>query len=736
MKKIKQIRESYDLLTEKNILDFDRLTLLAQSGLFEEKKVAFLKRALEKDPNKMTIAERKAIVELSNNLISEAVKSKADHLTKFDSRFKPGYPTEREMPYVIILKRKGIRVYSDNQKVGLYYSQALDKYVTIPFGPTIGTVNEELNSRYQYDDDIKYVRDSNPRYTKHEYTDSKGKTKFKKADLYAQRPSDLNHSDYKRLQNAYSSDRELSWYERLGAKAGAAVGRRLGKKTKVVAKTSVPSVKQTSKSDTSPIEEPKVSPWAKAQAAAATKKIATPAPETKEAPASSEKKIPTKSVTMSTQKKAKLGLGDQPSVSFPDVDSSKTKTFSYQSGVTRARPLSPLEKTSGKSDPSKQLPRKRLGFDPKPAGTGEQPTINTKAPGKRFLQKVSEQRAIAAPAPSGIDYSTIGKNALNLLRKTGRGITGTGAAIMTDVEKMMRSRQQETERKRLRDAGATDYEQTSQSRDLFKQLDRSQDKPFSVSEPEKTQQVTGTKAPDATAATPEKATDIPVVLPAPATSASKAETRVDAKATAKVDAKADNKNLRRPPKRRFRSLDFGGSDVERGKGQPHQFGLEIGINRPERSDVTQSQYQRRAERAYLKSMTNESRREDDTLRQLIKEPPKTFTYKFRGKKVANTSSASISSDTPSVYQRRMQQKELQYYNQPISETIKTISEGNFDSYKLTIQENEININTSIAKKITELYESLNNKNKKKLEKMLNEGNVESFKKILDFAVRQ
>lgn len=57
-----------------------------------------------------------------------------DYLSKFDPKTPAGYLTDRDIPTVIILKRKAIRVFPDNQKIALYYSQALDKYISIPYG--------------------------------------------------------------------------------------------------------------------------------------------------------------------------------------------------------------------------------------------------------------------------------------------------------------------------------------------------------------------------------------------------------------------------------------------------------------------------------------------------------------------------------------------------------------------------------------------------------------------------
>src|SRR5207344_102877 len=81
------------------------------------------------------------------------------YLTKFDPREKPGYSSDKQIPNVLILKRKAIRVFPDHQKVALYYAQAIDKYISVPFGisgetgiPTM--FREEVSAQYkQHKDD-------------------------------------------------------------------------------------------------------------------------------------------------------------------------------------------------------------------------------------------------------------------------------------------------------------------------------------------------------------------------------------------------------------------------------------------------------------------------------------------------------------------------------------------------------------------------------------------------------
>lgn len=161
MKSIKELRENFDLITEKEEKEGQKLSALVRAGLYDAKKLPALKKALEKSADKMTGQEKRMLLNLLDSLISQVTsdeqiyrkvkqnvhtmnEAKEDHLTKFDPRFKQGYPSDRDIPTVLILKRKAIRVYPDNQKVALYYSQALDKYVTVPFSDIQTGVNEEV----------------------------------------------------------------------------------------------------------------------------------------------------------------------------------------------------------------------------------------------------------------------------------------------------------------------------------------------------------------------------------------------------------------------------------------------------------------------------------------------------------------------------------------------------------------------------------------------------------------
>lgn len=161
MKSIKDLRENYNLITEKEEHDMNKLTQLVRAGLFDAKKLSALKRAMEKPADKMTAQEKRMMINLLDSLMAEVLSDKQvyrkikqdvmkeaheikDYYSGPDPRVqRVGYPSNKtEAPSVLLLKRKAIRVFPDGQKVALYYAQSIDKYVSIPYNE-IG-INEEL----------------------------------------------------------------------------------------------------------------------------------------------------------------------------------------------------------------------------------------------------------------------------------------------------------------------------------------------------------------------------------------------------------------------------------------------------------------------------------------------------------------------------------------------------------------------------------------------------------------
>ena len=157
---VKQVLVNYDILTEKADNDSKNLVALVHAGLLDESKLPILKRAMSKPAINMTEAEKKALHNLVESISSSIISEKQDYLSKLDTSRRMGYPPDKDIPAVIILKRKAIRVYPDNQKVALYYSQALDRYISIPYGKNSKALDMTLNEEQLQLNDSRSLEES------------------------------------------------------------------------------------------------------------------------------------------------------------------------------------------------------------------------------------------------------------------------------------------------------------------------------------------------------------------------------------------------------------------------------------------------------------------------------------------------------------------------------------------------------------------------------------------------
>lgn len=137
MKTLKQIRENFNLI--ENTDEGDRkLTNLVRAGLYDPKKIPMLKRALDKDNTKVSVTERKALLDLLDKLLSQVLSNKNVYM-KVRQNLQTKEPvneakdtSSKKMPFVLVLQRKSVRQFPDGT-VALYYSKALDRFVSIPF---------------------------------------------------------------------------------------------------------------------------------------------------------------------------------------------------------------------------------------------------------------------------------------------------------------------------------------------------------------------------------------------------------------------------------------------------------------------------------------------------------------------------------------------------------------------------------------------------------------------------
>ncbi len=126
MKTIKQILEQYDTLTNKKTNENQKLVELVREGLLDESKLPLVETALTVNPELMTVAEHRALVDLLENLSTFFMLEKKTEKNKVikdlpDKMKQPkedddNYPTNKQAPAVLVFQRKAIRLYPDNLK--------------------------------------------------------------------------------------------------------------------------------------------------------------------------------------------------------------------------------------------------------------------------------------------------------------------------------------------------------------------------------------------------------------------------------------------------------------------------------------------------------------------------------------------------------------------------------------------------------------------------------------------
>jgi hypothetical protein len=112
----------------------DKLDVLVETGLFEENRLSLLRRALDENNTKMSNVEKAALLESFHRLLDYVANNdNPDIMTEEVKKTKTKNIDINEMPALLILKRRAIRVFPDGQKVALYWADRINRYVTVPF---------------------------------------------------------------------------------------------------------------------------------------------------------------------------------------------------------------------------------------------------------------------------------------------------------------------------------------------------------------------------------------------------------------------------------------------------------------------------------------------------------------------------------------------------------------------------------------------------------------------------
>lgn len=779
MKDIKQIRENFDLITEKEEKESQKLTALVRAGLYDAKKLPALKKALDKSADKMTGQEKRMLLNLLDSLIAQVTsdeqvyrkvkqnvhtmnEAKEDYLSKFDPRFKSGFPSDKDIPSVLILKRKAIRVYPDNQKVALYYSQALDKYVTIPFSDIQTGINEQTVPRKESKEEqkkriaaqlaggsrvgkmLRTGKVLSPKKSLIKRTgETVGKTVKNISDV-AQRSGKAIaagvlagnivkgalKSSYKGLAHHFYRVPEIEkkLQDRLARK----------KQLKVTARRK--EVRDLTK-------QKRASQKAKAELAVARRKEVRDL--TKQKRQVSAPSVPNVTNQTTTQ---------QSVVSAP-AKTKDTRKSQYQRRQERRKNQVPLTQPSPEKVAIQMAQNPNIDYSAGARKTAEK--ANIKESFHERLNLLREQRNLEEGKVSDFVYNDLDDFTVSSVGKDVAPITGTLRA----AERTKRAWKKGEYGSAALNAIDTAFSGASDAALATGILSPVGVAMKGVSAGVKGAIKAGTKGYKAyqtykaakaarAAKTASKADDVVDA----AKTASKADNAVDAAKAAKA-AKADNLSKPSGPKRRGAltttgkiltkagrvaaktaalganalGAAAGGNDssyVLSKKADP-QFGKSQLFKSG--SSFAQAQDSKRAtgertRQAQVKALSMEENQEFVLSKRA---EPKTGMLKVRTSSASRRGNPFASRDEKA---RQLQVRALNMTESVIAQ-LKEMVTNDIQESTLAFNEQEININNTVAKKIVLVYESVNNKNKKKMEQMLNES-ATSFNKVLTFALRQ
>lgn len=773
MKKIDQIREHYDLITEKEASDLDKLTALIRAGLFDAKKLPLLKRAMEKNPSDLTLAERKVLLELLDSLMAEvlhspnvynkvksnvrmdeAVDLKRDYLTKLDTRQDKQF-RERDMPYIIVLKRKGIRYFTDVQKVGLYYSQQLDRYISIPF-----THNKGGHFNAGVGDMSLNESTGEPVKKDSEKEDDKKKTGVQRA-LSAMEKRKQSKQNIEKL----ASSKKLSDMT--------------GKQQKYVRRLAVKKA-----FDDGGKQAPEAIGYALGSLLAKKRKTAeTPKPETKQAA------LPKSDAKPAAQIKHDNVIdGEFSVVKDKKISKDTNKALPKSQPKALPKPSEPLRLTGPNSKIREsfqsRLEKKRvdegIGSAIKKAGSAVYAGAK-KAVGKAIdalADDDEDEKKKSSGSSSSREKKMLDtpeakvKTSVNVFDPKGRAID-TSAAISRQTDTLYRKSLKETFKKKVKDKQGVeeginddldDNSMTSLAKDLTPGLGTARAAKRTKNAWEKGEY--GKAAIHALDTAVSGASDAAL---ASGVGAAAGGALKGGQALVKGGIKAAGKLLGKKATKEAgeegaeaagkQVAKKAGQEVEKSAGKELEKATSKEVEKPARDIEARNTARRnKAERAAEKASGGKGGRAGRWMRRgaaaaagagalaagalggaassssgsgegkKFIEPGGDFNLKAKvvAPETVNTNRA-IEKQTDTLFRKSLKES--------VISQLKQVSDNNLNEVTIMVDGNNITINSTIANKILSVYESVNNNNKKKIDQMLNES-VDSFKKVLSFAVRQ
>jgi hypothetical protein len=141
-------------IVEEEKSDYSKFDALVRAGLANKAQMQRIHRILDKMQEEKPVfnnADRMILQNIFNKMVdlisnNKQINMQARRAVREDNEEIEAIGTdslteekdlESDPPFVLMLKRKAIRLYPDKTRVALYYNKSLDRYFTVPYGPKI-----------------------------------------------------------------------------------------------------------------------------------------------------------------------------------------------------------------------------------------------------------------------------------------------------------------------------------------------------------------------------------------------------------------------------------------------------------------------------------------------------------------------------------------------------------------------------------------------------------------------
>jgi len=167
----------FKTIVEEEKSDYSKFDMLVRAGLANKAQIQRIHKILDKMQEEKPVfnnADRMILQNMFNKMVdlisnNKQIFTQARRVVKEDvdvieyvSLDESG--DTKDTPYILLLKRKAIRIYPDGTKVALYHNKQLDKYFSVPYGPgvdaAIQSEETELDEAVDAIGQLQKIKDS------------------------------------------------------------------------------------------------------------------------------------------------------------------------------------------------------------------------------------------------------------------------------------------------------------------------------------------------------------------------------------------------------------------------------------------------------------------------------------------------------------------------------------------------------------------------------------------------